>query len=296
MRKSDAKFEEKLTCCFKMIIIWWILTWAIEIPQSFTLICPFCTNYLKFDLRKYRGVIFYDNEQWCKIWRKTDLLFGKWHKKYGKFWPEHFKVSKLGFWRDPFIQTRKCTSLMFTKKLCIIKMKDDAKFEEELTCRFKINTKIWWILTKHSKVSKSCTLMGSFWATYIMFQLKNTDELCFMTLKSDLKKTWLVVWKSTRKSQNCDFDGVLLSKVENAWGYNLLRIYVAWQWRMVQNLKRNWICVWKLVPQFDKFWPGHSNVPKMWTLISSIWTKYIMFELKKYRRYMFDGTEDWCKI
>ena len=33
-------------------------------------------------------------------------------------------------------------SLMFTKKLCIIKMKDDAKFEEELTCLFKINTKI----------------------------------------------------------------------------------------------------------------------------------------------------------
>ena len=160
---------------------------------------------------------------------------------------------------------------------------------------------------KHSKVSKSCTLMGSFWATYIMFQLKqyrwimfhDTEEWFEENLTCSLENdmwNWANFFQSTRKSQNCDFDGILLSNVENAWAYNLQRIYVSWQWRMVQNLKRNWICVWKLVPQFDKFWPEHSNVSKMWTLISSFWRKYIMFELKKYRIYMFDGTEDWCKI
>ena len=26
------------------------------------------------------------------------------------------------------------------------------------------------------------------------------------------------------------------------------------------------------------------------------WPKYLIFELKKYREVMFDGTEDWCKI
>ena len=30
-------------------------------------------------------------------------------------------------------------SLKFTKGLCIMRMKNDAKFEEELTCRFKID-------------------------------------------------------------------------------------------------------------------------------------------------------------
>ena len=34
---------------------------------------------------KYMGVIFHDCEEWCKIWRKTDLRFGKWHEEYGKF-------------------------------------------------------------------------------------------------------------------------------------------------------------------------------------------------------------------
>ena len=31
-------------------------------------------------------------------------------------------------------------SLEFTEDLCIMKMKNDAKFEEELACRFKIDT------------------------------------------------------------------------------------------------------------------------------------------------------------
>ena len=30
-------------------------------------------------------------------------------------------------------------SLKFTEELCVMKMKNDAKFDEELTCRFKID-------------------------------------------------------------------------------------------------------------------------------------------------------------
>ena len=33
---------------------------------------------------------------WKKIWRKTDMWFGKWHKDFGKLSPEHSKASKLG--------------------------------------------------------------------------------------------------------------------------------------------------------------------------------------------------------
>ena len=33
-------------------------------------------------------------------------------------------------------------SLKFTEELCIVTMKNDAKFEEELTCYFKIDTTI----------------------------------------------------------------------------------------------------------------------------------------------------------
>ena len=35
--------------------------------------------------------------------------------------------------------------------------------------------------------------------------------------------------------------------------------------------------------EFDKFWPKHSKISKICTLIGSFWSKYIMFELKKCR-------------
>ena len=95
-----------------------------------------CAKYLMFDLKKYRGAIFHDTQGWCKNWRKTDLWFGKWYEEYRKFSAEQLKVSKLGFWWDPLIQ-RKSMSLKSTEELCVMTMKNDVKFEEELTCHFK---------------------------------------------------------------------------------------------------------------------------------------------------------------
>ena len=94
-----------------------------------------------FELRKYRGVMFGDTEYSCKIWRKTDLGFQKWHEEFGKFSPEQLKVSNLGLWWDPFIQSRKSMSLKFTGELCVTTINNDAKFEGKLTCAFKNDMK-----------------------------------------------------------------------------------------------------------------------------------------------------------
>ena len=51
--------------------------------------------------------------------------------------PDHLKVSKLGLWWDPFVQSGKGMTLKFTEELCVMAMKNNAKFEEELTCHFK---------------------------------------------------------------------------------------------------------------------------------------------------------------
>ena len=94
-----------------------------------------------FELKKCSGVMFHDTIEWCKIWRKTDLWFGKWHEEFGKCSPEHTKFSKLGLSWDPFIQSRTCTSLKLKEELCVMAMKNDAKFQIELTCHFKIDTR-----------------------------------------------------------------------------------------------------------------------------------------------------------
>ena len=134
----DTKFKEELIGCFKNVK-WWNLTWTLEILKIFTLIGSFCPKYIRLDLRKYGGVIFHYTEERCKHWRKSDLWFGKWHEDNDKFLPEHSKVSILGLWWNRFILSRKCMSLKFTEELFVMTMKNDAKFEEELTCRSKID-------------------------------------------------------------------------------------------------------------------------------------------------------------
>ena len=63
-----------------------------------------------------------------------------------------------------------------------------------------------------------------------MFELKKKGELCLMTLNVDAKFKGKLIFafkkdmgnmgnfhQSTWKSQNWDFDGILLVKVENVW-------------------------------------------------------------------------------
>ena len=67
-----------------------------------------------------------------------------------------------------------------------MKIKNDSKFEVELTCFLRNLTNFGLSTQKNSQKS---ALQGSpFEETkYITFELKSTQELCFMTLKSDAK-------------------------------------------------------------------------------------------------------------
>ena len=52
-------------------------------------------------------------------------------------------------------------------------IKNDAKFEEELTCQFKMDMRNWLNFNPSTqKISKIYTLMGYFWPKYVMFGLK----------------------------------------------------------------------------------------------------------------------------
>ena len=61
-------------------------------------------------------------------------------------------------------------------------------------------------------------------------------------------------------------------------------------WRGIDLSVQNWH------EEFDEFWPEHSKISKICTLMGFFWTKYIMFDLKKYMGVMFDGTEYWNKV
>ena len=50
-------------------------------------------------------------------------------------------MAKLVLSWDPFVQIGRCMSLKFTGKLYVMTMKNYAKFEKELICKFKIDMK-----------------------------------------------------------------------------------------------------------------------------------------------------------
>ena len=66
-------------------------------------------------------------------------------------------------------------------------LKSDAKFQEKLTCGFKCDMRNLVNFHPTTQKSENFTLMGYFCPKYMRFELKNTEELSFMTLNSDAK-------------------------------------------------------------------------------------------------------------
>ena len=120
------------------------LTWGIwrehsKVSKICTLMSFFWTKYIKFDLKKYRGVMFGGIEYWCNIWRKTDLCFQKWHEEFDKFWPKLSKISKICALMGFFLT--KCIMFALKKsiwELCLMALNIDATFEVKLTCAFRM--------------------------------------------------------------------------------------------------------------------------------------------------------------
>ena len=81
---------------------------------------------------------------------------------------------------------------------------------------------------------------------------------------------------------------------------NELKIYI----EVMCHDNEEWCKIWGGIDlpfqnwheEFDELWLEHSAVSKIFTVLSSFWTKFIMFELKQYRRVIFHDTEEWSKI
>ena len=151
--------RNRLIVCFKIdmrnLTNFDLSTWKLQ--KNFPLIGSFSAKYVLFELKKYRGVFFHDTEERYKIWRQIGLLFWNWHEEFDKSSPDHSKVSKLGLWWDPFVQSWKFMSLKFTEESCVMTMKNDMTWG------------IWWILTRALKNLKNLLFNWLLWPMYIMY-------------------------------------------------------------------------------------------------------------------------------
>ena len=146
----------------------------------------FWPQYIMFYLKKHRGVTFHNTREWCKILKKTNLWFGKWHEEFEKFSPKQTKVSKLGLLLGPFVWSWKCMSLEFPGELCVITMKRNWLLVRNLHGEFNK------FLLERSNISQICTLMGCFWPKYIMSEIRKYRALMF-----DGTQYWYKVWRKT---------------------------------------------------------------------------------------------------
>ena len=202
----------------KMTRIWWILIRALKslkhLHFDWSLLCKVYNVWPK----KVQRSIFHDTEESCKIWRKTDLWFGKWHEEFGKFSSEHLKVSKLVFSWDPFVQSIKCMSYKLTEELQVMTLKNGEKSEEELTCHFKIDIKNLRNFDSRTQCLKNyLTKLYNVWAK----KVQRSYVWLHSRLIQSLRENWLVFpkigmrnlpnfYQSTWKFPNWDLDDILV--------------------------------------------------------------------------------------
>ena len=108
----------------------------------------------------------------------------------------------------------------------------------------KMTWAIWWILIQAVTSLKICILMFYFCRKYIMFEPKkyrrvtchNTEEWCKIWGWTDLcfekwHEEFGGFWPNTQKSQNLNFNGLLLIKVYNVSAKKVQRSYASLYWR-----------------------------------------------------------------
>ena len=89
--------------------------------------------------------------------------------------------------------------------------------------------------------------------------LKFTEELCVIKIKNDAKieetltsqfkidmKNLMILTRALKNLKHLQFNGLLLTKVYNAWAKKVQRSYVWLHWRLMQNLKENWFVLSKM--------------------------------------------------
>ena len=78
--ETDSKFEKKTDLWFKK---WYDefgkFSQSTQKIQNWDFYRAFYSKYKMYELKTHREVIWYDNEEWCKIWKRIELSVQNWH-------------------------------------------------------------------------------------------------------------------------------------------------------------------------------------------------------------------------
>ena len=124
----------------------------------------------------------------------------------------HVKFHQICTWQAPFVESIQNFSWKIINELCLAAMKSDAKSLKTLICSF-LNDKNFEFWPGHSKFAKF-----PIWLVPLVQRIQHVWHK--KVQRSYLSWHWAVMTEfhqSTWKSQNWNFDGIFLTKVDNIW-------------------------------------------------------------------------------
>ena len=135
-------------------------------------------------------------------------------------------------------------------------------------------TGIWQMFTRPLESIR----IGIFWnlqRRYVSWQWRMIQNLKRNSLLVS-KLTWeiwqILTW-ALESLKNLHFNGLLLTKVYNVWAKKVQKSYLSWHWRVVQNLKKNWLAVWKMTREIWQIFTRTLKSLKIGTLMGSFYPK-----------------------
>ena len=223
---------------------------------------------MRFDLKKYRGVIFQDTEQGYKIRINPDLVVSKMSRGIVlTFINRGLKVWKIVHWWALFVKSI-CFSYKISEKICVMALKGYAKFKGNLTRDLKNDIRN--LVNFHVSSGKSGNL--HFDGLLLSKAYKGLHEEVQKSYVSrhwremqSLKKDWLLVAKLTWgiwwilmwtvASQHWHFDVALLFSVAayKVSAKTVQKNYLSWHWKKIQTLKKNCLLFEKWHEEFGDF-------------------------------------------
>ena len=92
-----------------------------------------------------QGIIWHDNKEWFKIWKRIDLSIQDGHEELEESWPEQSKILKTCTFKGCFWQKYVTVELKKVQE-SYIWLQIDAKFEGKWLVVSKITRRVWGFL------------------------------------------------------------------------------------------------------------------------------------------------------
>ena len=180
----------------------------------------FWPKYIMFQLKTYRRVMFDCTQDWYKVWRKTGMCFQKLKWGIWQIFTRAFRSLQIGTLIVSFCLKLKMYEL---KNYRGVMCHDMQKLKKNWLVSSKLTWGIWQILTQALENIKKVyfnrlllTNVNNVWAKNSIEELFliELNDLCFQKWHEEFSKfSPEYVWKP----KNWNFNGVLLSKVQNLW-------------------------------------------------------------------------------